>query len=347
MRRRLLGPGLVALAFLSLGHDAFAGVPRKDEIPDAFTVDEQIQGDKFKDLKSLAGRVVIVNVFTLQVQGDPKGILEQGQQLDKIWKEGKAKGLVVLGVSFDSKAMIQDYISKTKVGYPIVRSDDVKRVYEIKSVPMNLLISPQRRCVSYEGGLDVKVVNELLGQVKPEDLQAKPPIDEIPKGDYSKKFDAVMKQLKAGDFRAASGALEKLEKEPAPDGDNAKALAKWVHDFGQSKLEDVDEFLRIEDYMAAKDALDDIVKHWPTADDVVKTAKEKIASLTKDKNSDSARVMTFEKDYRAAQAAEQKGDKEKAIALYQKCADRCVGTKFAQKCKDRIQALTPPPAPAK
>ncbi len=192
-------------------------------------------------------------------------------------------------------------------------------------------------------GLDEALVEDLLKKVKPENQKYDNKGGsglEPPKLDYSKKFAAALKAIKAGDWKAAAVELAKLEKEPAPDGDNAKSVSKWIEEQGAKKIEDGDDCAKADDFFGARDAYAEVEKKWPTSSEAVKNAKDKLAALKKDKDSDSARVLAQEKNYTTAQTAEGKGDKAKAIAFYQKCADGCVGTKFAQKCKDKVAALS-------
>src|SRR5205807_2416694 len=105
-----------------------------------------------------------------------------------------------------------------------------------------------------------------------------------PQADYSKKFDACVKALKANDLLKAGAKLAKLEKEADKDGENAKALVKWIEDLGTKKLAQADEAKEKGEVFEARDLLVEVDKKFPQKYDCVKQAKDKLKAFSADKD---------------------------------------------------------------
>src|SRR5579872_4682244 len=164
MRRTTLC-AILALSALGLAARASAEMPRKDTLPDLWSVDEQLQGDKFKDFRSLKGNVVIVNCF----QHDTADV---DKRMETIWQEHKGKGVVVIGVTHESREMAKEYIAKTKCTYTILRSTEMPQNWGLKYVPSVCVIAPSGKVATWApqwGPDDSKILTDLLKAIKPED----------------------------------------------------------------------------------------------------------------------------------------------------------------------------------
>ena len=161
--------------------------------------------------------------------------------------------------------------------------------------------------------------------------------DVAPPADYSKKFDVARAAIKKGDFKKAADELAKLEKDTGKDGENAKTLSKWVEDHGAKRIAEADSLLAAGDVITARDAYNEVQKSWSPKSDNVKSAKDKLAELQKDK--DSKKALSQEKAWYQALAAEDANDKPTAAALYAKCAKGAAGTKFAELCDKKAKEL--------
>ena len=161
--------------------------------------------------------------------------------------------------------------------------------------------------------------------------------DVPPALELSKKFDKARAAMKAGDFKTASGELAKLEKDSGKDGENAQALSKWIDEHGTKVLASGDKLLAEGDVFGAKAAYDEVAKKWNPKAEAVKTAKDKLAELQKDK--DAKKALGQEKLYLQAQALEDAGDKANASAAYDKCAKNAKETKFAEFCEKKAKEL--------
>jgi hypothetical protein len=163
--------------------------------------------------------------------------------------------------------------------------------------------------------------------------------DVPPAAEYSKKFDKARAAIKSGDFKTASAELAKLhgEKDQGKDSDNATALEKWIDDHGGKVLAEGDKLLAAGDVFGAKAAYDEVSKKWSPKAEVVKTAKEKLAELQKDK--DAKKALGQEKLYAQAVAFDEANDKANAAAAYEKCAKNAKDTPFATFCEKKAKEL--------
>lgn len=162
--------------------------------------------------------------------------------------------------------------------------------------------------------------------------------DVPPVSDLSKKFENVKRAIRLGDFKAAATELAKLEKEKdAKDAESAKAIEKWIDDHATKLLGEADALKEAGDIFGARDLYTDVQKRWAPKAEGVKTAKEKLAELQKDK--DVKKALSHEKLWAQAQACEEAGDRASAAALYEKCAKGAAGTKFAELCDKKAKEL--------
>ncbi len=162
-------------------------------------------------------------------------------------------------------------------------------------------------------------------------------VDMPPVLEYSKKFDKARAAVKLGDFKTASTELAKLEKDTGKDGENAQALSKWIDEHGTKVLAQGDKALAEGDVFGAKATYDEVAKKWNPKAEVVKTAKEKLGELQKDK--DAKKALGQEKLYLQAMALEEANDKANAAAAYEKCAKNAKDTKFAEFCEKKAKEL--------
>jgi hypothetical protein len=159
--------------------------------------------------------------------------------------------------------------------------------------------------------------------------------DMPPVAEYSKKFDKARAAIKQGDFKTAQAELAKLEKDTGADGDNAKALDKWIEDHGAKRIAEGDAAREAGDVFGARDAYTEVQKTWSPKAECVKTAKDKLTDLKNDK--DCKKALGLEKTWAQAVACEESGDKASAAQLYERCAKGTAGTKFADFCEKKAK----------
>jgi hypothetical protein len=236
-----------------------------------------------------------------------------------MWKQNKDKGLLIVAVSDEPAATLQSFIKKENVTYPIVSAKAAFKNYGITKRPTEFAIDAK-------GLISDSNVIALLKDC-----------DVPPSADYSKKFDVARAAIKKGDFKKAADELAKLEKDTGKDGDNATALSKWVEEHGARRITEADGLLAAGDVITARDIYNEVQKSWSSKSDNVKSAKDKLAELQKDK--DAKKALSQEKAWYQAGAAEDANDKQTAAALYMKCAKGAAGTKFAELCEKKAKDL--------
>lgn len=90
-------------------------------------------------LSSLKGKVVLLNFWATWCPP----CREEMPALNKLYKEYKDKGLVVIAVSTDRKAeYVKDYLGKYPVNFPVLMDPDIKvsRQYRVFSMPTSFLL---------------------------------------------------------------------------------------------------------------------------------------------------------------------------------------------------------------
>lgn len=233
-----------------------------------------------------------------------------------------------MAVTDEGQDKIKPWVEKTKVTYPVVTAKDVAQVFAVAGYPTKYLIGPKFKVVAgdhFDVGGGPKI-EELLKEV-----------ETLPQLDTSKDFDPVLKLLKSGDYAKAAVELEKLSKKEGKDGENAKALEKWVADEGEKRLAAGDEAKDAGEVFSARDIYLEVEKKWPPKAEVIKKAKDRTKALKEDK--DAKKVLAQEKSWLEAQKAEAGKDNARAAALYAKCAKGAPGTKFAEKCEAKAKEL--------
>src|SRR5205807_1667181 len=119
--------------------------------------------------------------------------------------------------------------------YTFISSREAGKNYEIKAYPTEFTIDAKGK-VSGSG------VDSLLGEC-----------DMPPVADYSKKFDNARKAVRLGEYKAAEAELAKLEKEAGKDGENAKALEKWIEAHAMKQIAQGDAARDAGDIFGARD----------------------------------------------------------------------------------------------
>jgi peroxiredoxin len=290
-------------------------------------------GPRVTDLARLRGKLVYVVFFS---PVDTKS-QRDATKLEALWQKHRDRGLIVLGVSEDGASVLADFAQNQSVTYPIVSAPQAFKTYGISGYPRKYLVSPRGYVVDSSIETDEALVASELDRM-----------EGWPKSDYSKKFDPVIKLLRAGDMAKASASLQKITgdrgAEPrdnvaskdAKDVEDAKALLDWIDEEGGRRLASGDELLAKGQIFDARDAWSDLEKHWPKTAESVKKAGEKLAALKADAT--AKKVLAVEKTWQDAQAAEGR-DQGKAAALYVKCAKATAGTPFAELCEKKAKEL--------
>jgi len=223
-------------------------------------------------------------------------------------------------VSDEDKTKLEGFIKKHSITYPIISARQAGRAYGIKAYPTEFTVDAHG-CITSQNAASI------LGEC-----------DVPPALEYSKKFDKARAAIKAGDFKTAASELAKLEKsKDEKEASSATELKKWVDDHGTRAIADGDKQLASGDVIGAKLTWDEVSKKWDSKADCVKTAKEKIAELKKD--ADAKKALSQEKLYLQALALDEAGDKQSAVAAYEKCAKGAKDTPFAAFCEKKAREL--------
>jgi hypothetical protein len=225
---------------------------------------------------------------------------------------------LIVAVSDEPKAKIDEFIKKHGCTYCFISAPKGATTWGIKAYPTQFTIDAH-------GKISGSGFDSLLKDC-----------DMPPAAEYSKKFDKARAAIKLGDFKTASAELAKLDKDTGADGDNAKALEKWIEDHGTKRIAEGDAAREQGDIFSARDAYAEVQKMWAPKADCVKAAKDKATDLKNDK--DCKKALSMEKAYVQAVACEDSGDKENAAALFAKCSKATAGTKFAEFCDKKASA---------
>jgi hypothetical protein len=222
-----------------------------------------------------------------------------------------------VAVSDEARGSIETFIKKHNCTYDFISSKEAGKNYGIKAYPTVFTLDAHGRVAT---GMVSSLVSDC---------------DVPPAADYSKKFDKALAAVRAGDWKTASTELAKLDKDNGKDGENAKALEKWIDDHGTKRVAEGDAALAEGDVFGARDAYTEVSKKWNPKADCVKAANDKLAELKKDK--DAKKAFAQEKLWAQAQAAEEANDNASAAALYGKCGKAAAGTKFADFCDKKAK----------
>jgi peroxiredoxin len=93
---------------------------------------------KYVSIIGLRGSVIILNFWATWCPP----CREEIPRLEKLYKEYRAKGLVVLGVSGDDEGTIKDFASSHSVQYPLLADPGMRahKLYHISFVPTTFVI---------------------------------------------------------------------------------------------------------------------------------------------------------------------------------------------------------------
>jgi hypothetical protein len=234
---------------------------------------------------------------------------------------------VLLAVSDEPVDKIKEFVKKHGVTYPIISAPEAVKTYEISGFPSKYLVAPSGKVAAGDHfNITAAMIEEQLKNVS-----------SYPQADYSKKFDAALKAVKAEEYGKAMTELQKLDKDEGKDGENAKALEKWIDESGAKKVAEGDDLASKGEVFSARDDYQVVSKKWPAKADYVKQATDKLKALQSDK--DAKRVLAQEKTYLQAIEAEKNKDSDKAAKLYAQCAKGAKGTPFGDKCDAKAKSL--------
>lgn len=224
----------------------------------------------------------------------------------------------------EAVAAVEKFVQKHGITYPIVSSKEAMRTYGIKAVPTKFLLNVEGKVVGSSS--NAQTIEGLLKDV-----------DLVPALEYSKKFDGVLKLVRAGDYAKAAPELAKLEKDTGKDGENAKAVSAWIEKQGEKRLASADAARDGGEIFSARDDYAEVERRWPGKGEAVKGAKARLEALKKDK--DAKKALGVEKVFQEAVACEKAKDTARAAACYAKCAKACAGTKFGDRCAQKAKEL--------
>lgn len=186
--------------------------------------------------------------------------------LNELHEKYKDKGLVVLGLTNESRSATDGFCEKNSPEYPIViESGDSMRLYQSKSFPTIVLIGADGRILSTANPSSQAIEAAL------ENVRLRPALP-----DSLKSADKALKK------QEYAKALDKLSKAKEEDAAVAKEVADWITWFGQSSLESALKDKEAgEVYMAWRtlDGLEDSFKGHEIGD----KAKAEAKAIMKDK----------------------------------------------------------------
>jgi peroxiredoxin len=107
----------------------------------AFTL-QDIRGRTW-DLKGLRGKVVLVNFWSTSCPP----CREEIPDLEQLYQRFRAQGLVILAISGDKAADLQEYVATQKVSFPVLidPDDKVKEQFRVVGIPKTFLYDREGR----------------------------------------------------------------------------------------------------------------------------------------------------------------------------------------------------------
>lgn len=241
----------VALAAVLLGGLATAQV-RKGEKPPEFTFGK-VWNDGPKSFAELAGKVVIVEYSHSKHEVCKQSV----PHFNELHKKFAARGLIVLGVSSEPEATIQDqFVTGMRAVYPWVKSNDFAEKWKIEYLPSCY-------CIDAFGNLhsladwwvpDEATIEELL--------QALPLPPKLPP---EKLYDPLRPLWAKSDFARLREHLEKLLAMPKLEAAAREVLLgqkQALEERQQKWLERATQLGARPDYASAASELERIEKSW-------------------------------------------------------------------------------------
>ncbi len=147
---------LVLFAFV-LGIVAYRKIPTymenrraMEEPPARFQV-QSIDGESYS-LESLEGKFVVLSFWATWCMPCRAEI----PILNSIYEELHDDGLVVLGITAEENAVVQDFLSERPISYPVVLDEygSLSNRYSIQAYPTLVMIDPEGNLVDRTTGLD-------------------------------------------------------------------------------------------------------------------------------------------------------------------------------------------------
>ncbi|NIF07382.1 TlpA family protein disulfide reductase [Chryseobacterium sp. Tr-659] len=125
--------------------------PAKD-----FTVVD-MQGKSY-NLKELKGKIVVINFWFTQC----KPCLIEIPELNNLVDKYSEKEVVFLGITFDNKKVLQNFLPKKTFKYNIIpNAKNIISLYDVNSYPTHIIIDKNSNIVFSTSGLGQETVTEL------------------------------------------------------------------------------------------------------------------------------------------------------------------------------------------
>ena len=277
----------------------------------------------------LRGKVVLLQLLITS----SKPCKEQVVHLTKLMKEFGPKGLVVIGLSGDSKKAVEAFVKETKAKHPIIYGvqDDRKTWGLMKGYPTTYLCDVDGKVVWMDNWADkakLKIEAELKRVTDLPWLPAK----------YKPLTDKATAKLWKDAGKLVREALAAEDLDPL-DKPRLEALLVFLQKAGWEELKAANALRDDEEWQEARDAYQHIMAQHeglPPADE----AKKALEALLADKKigREIEAWDYFNEMFERAQAVELES-KRKAIAFLKKVVGKYRKTKAGRRAADLVELL--------
>jgi len=270
---------------------------------------------------SLRGRVVLVERWATWCGP----CIQQIPHLNELKAKYEKKGLVIIGVTNEPKALVEPFVEKHGMQYLIAGN---KTDYTAPAIPASWLISPKGEIVwnGHPSSLKNDVIEEQLKDARmgpeielPEALaNVRKPVEEEKWGDALKALERALKAKPEEDVaKAAQAAID--------------AINAW----GEERLKVVDELAKEGDYLAGLEALVEVQKQFKGSD-IADRARDKARDCNSDREIKNE-ITAAQHLAKARELDRQKKDKE-ALATYIVIAKRFPNTHAGKEAREIAEA---------
>ncbi len=249
--------------------------------------------------------------------------------LNELWEKYKDKGVVVVMVTNEPRALVDTFVAKNSPKYPIViETGDSLEKLDGNAFPTQVMIGPDGKIVA-DNFSEQAIADYLPKQHVPPALPDK----------LGAAYQKLMDKDKLADARKM---LAEVAAGKGPDDEKTAAdgMVKWIDEGGTAALASAAEADSKGDPVSAAEIYEDLVKSYAGLDAAPKAAdalKALLADPAKKKEVDASKALT---KARADAAGEHTAKKK--IAILQAVAKAWKDTKAGVKAAALVDALEHP-----